>query len=129
MNSKPDRFGCRRPFIVLAVLLLVGCAALPPAVPATDLKSLVGRWEGTYYTAGGNQLPFTVTIGDDGRYDARTPSGSRQGTLQVIDGKIMGKSAQTGNTFTWSLHQEGSKLTLAGGGAERGASFRAAKVQ
>jgi hypothetical protein len=113
--------------VVLAALSLVGCATLPPAIPATDLKSLVGRWEGTYYTASKNQLPFTVTITEDGSYDARTPNGSRQGTLQVVDGKIVGKSAQTGSTFTWSLHQAEGKLTLAGGGAERGASFRATR--
>jgi hypothetical protein len=107
--------------------VLAGCATLPPPIPATDLKSQVGRWEGTYYTASHNQLPFTVTIADDGRYDARTPNGSGQGVLQVVDGKIVGRGAQSGNTFTWSLHRADGTLMLAGDGRERGSSFRVTK--
>jgi hypothetical protein len=56
----------RKLVIAIAVLGVAGCATLPPAQPARDIKSIAGKWECTIATANVARVKSTMTIGDDG---------------------------------------------------------------
>ena len=81
--------------IVGSSLSLVGCASIGPVTPIaiSDIKSLSGTWEGTVYLPGSERNDITVTIRDDGSYDAvsKKPVGvSRgKGRIVIIDGRLI----------------------------------------
>jgi hypothetical protein len=113
--------------VVLGALALAGCASLPPAKPATDLKAIAGRWEGTITARNGNQLAFTSTISEDGVADILVPALSNPGPrfvtrVTVSDGKYRWKSDTTGRTGTYSLHEgEGRRVLVSR--ADDGSSY------
>lgn len=66
-----------RRIIAIAVIVglwvsLAGCARLGPvtAVAVPDIKSVSGTWRGIVYLPGSERNDITVTIRDDGSYDA-----------------------------------------------------------
>jgi hypothetical protein len=74
---------------------LVGCASIGPVTPVaiSDVRSLSGTWEGTVYLPGDERNDITVTIHDDGSYDAesRKPLGVSHGEGRIIirDGRLI----------------------------------------
>ena len=115
--------------LACTVAILAGCASLPPAQPATNLSAIAGEWKGDIWGAAGT-TQATMTIKPDGHYIVKTavPVGPNrisefQGTVTVEGGKYRYKSATTGNTGTFTLHQDANKKmlksagdTVAGGG-------------
>jgi hypothetical protein len=101
--------------LVLAVV--TGCASLPPAKPATDVKAIAGNWKGTLYLRGGQAHPFTSTITEDGRVESIVPTLSNPGprfvgTVKVEGGKYRFKSETTGRLGTFILHEGAGKRIL-----------------
>jgi hypothetical protein len=112
-------------------LILGGCASLPPAKPATDLKSIAGKWEGTVTAANGNQFPFTATIHEDGTGEFLIPALSNPGPrfvtrVTVQDGKYRWKSETTDRTGTYTLHEGDGRRVLVSR-ADDGSSYGEAR--
>ena len=74
---------------------LVDCASIGPVTPVTvsDVESLSGTWEGIVYLPGSERNDITVTIHDDGSYDAlsRKPLGVSRGRGRIVisDGRLI----------------------------------------
>ena len=108
---------------------LAACASLPPARPATDLKAIAGKWEGTLTARNGAQVPFTSTISENGTIETLVPSFSNPGPrfigkVTVEGGKYRWKSETTGRTGSYTLHEGDGKRVLVstpddGGGEAR----------
>jgi hypothetical protein len=101
----------------LVTMLLVGCATLPPAQPVSDIKQIVGKWEGTLKTSGGRSYPMTTTINPDGTYESIVPALSNPGprfpgTVEVSRGGLRWTSTATGRTGTYTLHEGDGKRVL-----------------
>lgn len=58
-----------RILVLTSVILVSGCATLPPAKSISDVSSIVGKWEGTYDSFQDRQ-PLTMTFKTDGTYGA-----------------------------------------------------------
>lgn len=101
------------------IALALGCASLPPAQPATDLKAIAGEWRGTGQGRDGSARSVTMTITDDGRFTSvfDQPVGSLgttfPGTVKVENGLFRYRSEKTGNTGTFTLHEGHGKRVLA----------------
>ena len=98
--------------------LLAGCASLPPARPVTSLGQIAGKWEGVFRSSGGQQTVIKEQIvRADGTWESLTPYATPQrhtGVVQLVDGKLKGKSATSGRTSTWTLHEgEGRRVLMA----------------
>ena len=110
-------FGLRTLAMLLSAITVAGCATLPPAQPARDLKAVAGKWEGTVYLRGGQMFSATMTINEDGTWEIITPAppagpqlGPRfVGSMIVVDGKYRYKSETTGLTGTCTLHEGDGK--------------------
>jgi hypothetical protein len=103
----------------LSVLWLGGCASsLPPAQPASDLKSIAGKWECTVTMAGSaKRVPASMTISENGAFETIIPSFSNPGpkfvgSYRVEGGKYMWKSDTSGRTGTATLHEGGGQRVL-----------------
>lgn len=102
---------------LLMLAALAGCATLPPAKPTTDLRAIAGKWEGTLQTRQGS-VPFTQTIGEDGRVETLIPALSDPGPrfiarVVVEGGRYRWKSETTGRTGTFVLHEgEGRRVLV-----------------
>jgi hypothetical protein len=108
-----------RSLAVSAVIALaLGCASLPPAQPATDLKAIAGEWRGTGQGRDGSTRSVTMTITEDGRFTSvfDQPVGSLgttfPGTVKVENGRYRFQSEKTGNTGTFTLHEGQGKRVL-----------------
>jgi hypothetical protein len=102
---------------VLAAAILVGCATLPPAKPATDVGAIAGKWEGTLTTRAGARFTYTMTIAKDGKWETIVPGMSNPGprfvgTVTVDGGKYRWKSETTGRTGIYSLHEGDGRRVL-----------------
>jgi len=101
------------------VALTLGCASLPPAQPATDVKGIAGQWHGTLEGRNGFRAGVVFTIMDDGRYLSvlDRPAGefgtTFPGTVTVENGRYRTRSDRTGNLGTLTLHQGDGKRVLA----------------
>jgi hypothetical protein len=83
------------------------CAWLPPPPPAmsvTDVGQIAGTWTGTGYGPGW-PVPVAQEFNPDGSYIAVQPNGAFTGKVTVSDGKLQGKSDQTGTIYTYTLHE------------------------
>jgi len=105
--------------LLAGAILAAGCASLPPAQTATDIKAISGMWQGQVQTTGGGfgNVTFvsTLTITDDGRYVAMVPSinpPTYVGTIAIVDGQYRYKSETTGGTGTFTLHEGDGKRAL-----------------
>jgi hypothetical protein len=100
-------------------MITTGCASLPPAQVASDLKTIDGKWEGSLQLRNGRAFPATITITQDGRYETLVPGlgslGPRfMGTISVIEGKYRWKSETSSATGTYTLHEGDGKRMLVG---------------
>ena len=104
--------------VVVVGAVLVGCATLPPAQPARDLKAIAGKWEGTLTTRAGVRFAYTSTISEDGKTETIVPGMSNPGpkfagAVRVEGGKYRWKSETTGRTGTYTLHEgEGRRVLV-----------------
>jgi hypothetical protein len=103
--------------MVLIGVVLAGCASLPPARPATDLKAIAGKWEGTVTAASGRKFTFTSTIREDGTAESVVPELSNPGPrfalrVTVEGGKYRWKSETTGRVGTYVLHEGDGRRVL-----------------
>lgn len=100
------------------IALALGCASLPLAQPATDLKAIAGEWRGTGQGRDGSARNVTMTITEDGRFTSvfDQPLGSLgttfPGTVKVENGRFRYRSEKTGNTGTFTLHEGQGKRVL-----------------
>jgi hypothetical protein len=98
MTPTGPRLICR----ILAVTVIVGlcaslagCASLGPvtSVAVSDVKSVSGTWKGIVYLPGSERNDVTVTIRDDGSYDAVSvkPLGVSRGSGNILirDGRLI----------------------------------------
>lgn len=92
--------------LVAIVVLLIGCATLPPAKPIKNFKSIAGTWKGTFTTDSHDDVPVTVTIRPDGTYKHVRAGRTSSGTFKLLkDGKVKSR------TTTWTLHEgEGKRI-------------------
>jgi hypothetical protein len=116
--------------IAVLVVALAGCATLPPAQPARDLKTIAGKWEGMLTTRNGAQLPYTTTITEDGRTETIVPGLSNPGPrfvgrVKVEGGKYRWKSETTGRTGTYALHEGDGRRVLVGRADDGGSATEA----
>lgn len=93
------------------VVAASACASLPPAKEVKDVGEIAGKWEGTG-TGPGGAVGVTSTINPDGTFTSIIGERKFTGKIQVVDGKLRGKGDQTGNTGTWSLHEDKGKRIL-----------------
>jgi hypothetical protein len=102
---------------VILGLVLAGCASLPPAKKATDLKAIAGKWEGTLTVASGRQFAFTSIIREDGTVETIIPAMSNPGPrfvnrVSIENGKYRWKSETTGRTGLYVLHEGDGRRVL-----------------
>ena len=88
-------------FAALVTLVLAGCASLPPAQPATDLRNIA----------------VTTTIAPDGKFESVVPALSNPGprfvgNIRVEGAKYRLKSDTTGRVAAVTLHEGGGKRVL-----------------
>jgi len=106
----------RKLVIAIGVLGVTGCATLPPAQPARDIKSIAGKWECTIATANVARVKSTTTIGDDGKAVTMIPGASNPGPFvgnyRVEAGKFRWKSDTTGRTGIATLHEGNGRRVL-----------------
>jgi hypothetical protein len=107
--------------------MLTGCASLPPARPATDLKAIAGKWEGTVQAPNGRQFAVTSTIREDGTVESIIPALTNPGPrfllrVAVDGGKYRWKSETTGRTGTYILHEGDGRRVLVSS-ADDGSSY------
>jgi hypothetical protein len=105
--------------VMLIAANVTGCAALPPAQPAGDLRAIAGKWEGTVSLRDGRTVPSTLTINEDGTWESLMPALSSPGprfvgSMTVVGGKYRSKSDTTGRTGTYTLHEVDGKRVLVG---------------
>jgi hypothetical protein len=111
--------GLTRSVIGVSLLaVLAACASLPPARPATDIKAIAGKWEGTLQSRQGT-VPYTSTIREDGTTETIVPALSNPGPrfvgrVTVENGKYRWKSETTGRTGTYVLHEGDGRRVLVG---------------
>ena len=125
---------CLSGLALVLASLLIGCATLPPAQPATDLNSIADKWVG-FVTDTRNQPRFraTLTVTRDGTYEHSVPglAGSPFiGTVSVVDGKFVWKSTSVrGLIGIYVLHEGDGKrvLTSAGEGTSATGEYEPAK--
>ena len=104
--------------IAAALAMAFGCASLPPAQPATDLKAIAGEWRGTAQGRDGSTRGITMTITEDGRYTTvldqpiAALGTTFPGTVKVENGRFRFHSEKTGNTGTFTLHESNGKRVL-----------------
>jgi hypothetical protein len=104
--------------VILAVAVVTGCATLPPAQPARDLKAIAGRWEGTLTLRSGATYKATTVITEDGRFETVVdrPIGelgtSFPGTVSIENGRFRYASSKTGAVGTMTLHEGEGKRVL-----------------
>jgi hypothetical protein len=119
MARAPHRPIPQRLVVGLALVgLLAGCASLPPAKPVTSLGQIAGKWQGVFRSQGGQQTVIKEqTIRPDGTWESLTPGSTPErhtGVVQLVDGKLRGRSATSGRTSTWTLHEgEGKRVLMA----------------
>jgi hypothetical protein len=111
-------FGWRLCLVTTTVLIVSGCATLPPAQPARDLKAIVGRWEGTLRLRDGAVYGAKLVITEAGRFETVVdrPIGSLgtsfPGTVKVENGRFRYVSEKTGAVGTMTLHEGEGKRVL-----------------
>lgn len=107
----------------LAVIaaLVAGCAGGLRTKPVADVQTVAGRWEGIA-TSAGAEIPFTMTIRDDGAWVAAVGSRQFVGRLRTVDGRLVSESLTTGRRTRWTLLEgEGQRVLR---GATEDGSFR-----
>ena len=74
---------------VVWAVLLSACVTAPPT-PVADIKALAGVWKGFSENGRGGVRPLTVTIAEDGTFDAiGDDGGSIRGQLRIDGGRLV----------------------------------------
>ena len=73
--------------VVLIVVLLAGCASLPPERPVTSIDDIAGEWRGTIRFGLGPFEFVNVTINPDSTMVMEWGSNTRWGRVMVADGR------------------------------------------
>ena len=124
----------RRAGPILIAAIVVGCAtSSPPVQPATSLKSIAGKWEGSITDSQGSPLyPASLVITEDGKY-RNDVSGLKEspfsGTVAIVDGKFRWSDPSHGTKVDFELHEGGGKrvLKMSGDGFASTGEFKPAK--
>ena len=119
MTSTRPRLVCR----ILAVTVIVGlcaslagCASLGPvsSVAVSDVKSVSGTWKGIVYLPGSERNDITVTIQDDGSYEALSVKrlGVSRGSGQILirDGRLIIEGKRGRGTATLLRNSAGDVI-------------------
>jgi hypothetical protein len=77
----------------------------------TDVGQIAGTWTGTGYGPGW-PVPVAQAFDPDGSYITVLPNGTFTGKVTVSDGKLQGKSDQTGTIYTYTLHEGDGRRVL-----------------
>ncbi len=94
--------------LVAIVILIGGCATMPPVKPIKDFKDIAGTWEGSFITHSGMEIPYISTFREDGTYTSKRPGRTDNRTLKLTkDGKAVNTRE---GTFT--LHEGDGKRVL-----------------
>ena len=112
--------------VLLVATVLVACATLPPAKPVQDLRTIAGKWEGTF-TAPFGTFPYALTIKEDGSWEGLAPTSpfpKSEGTMAARDGKVRSVSKTTGITYTITLHEGEGQRILSGRSEDGSVTFR-----
>lgn len=109
--------------VAVSAALFTACATVPPAKSVASLTDIAGKWEGTASGAGGS-TPVTMTVNPGGTYSTVLGGRTFTGKISLEGGKLRGRSNETGNTGTWSLHEGDGRRVLVynpdrGGGSSR----------
>lgn len=105
--------------VAIVALLVTACASVPPNRPVSDLKGIVGRWEGFGGAKAAGPLQsgrVELTIREDGSGELFLPQ-LRGGTrvpvsFTVSDGKVLYETSLSRGTLT--LHEGDGKRLLQG---------------
>ena len=98
MTATSPRLVCRILAVTVMVELwasLAGCASLGPvkSVAVSDVKSVSGTWKGIVYLPGNERNDVTVTIRDDGSYEALSVKqlgvSRGKGHILIRDGRLI----------------------------------------
>lgn len=101
-----------RTLALVGALVASACASLPPAKPATDVKSIAGYWVGNAVGRFGSAAS-DFKISEDGRYEASvTGWPASLGKVTVVDGKYryFSETRRIGGTLT--LHEGNGERVL-----------------
>jgi hypothetical protein len=111
-----------------AVLVFATLLVRPPLyaeerpVVVSNLKELVGEWQGSLSGVRGGTVPYTFWVSEDGTWKGLSPNGPSNGTLRLDQGVIGFFSQTTGRRGTLTLYEVDRKRVLRLQG-EGGASF------
>ena len=73
--------------VVLIVVLLAGCASLPPERPVTSINDIAGEWRGTIRFGLGPFEFVNVTINPDSTMVMQWGSNTRWGRVMAANGR------------------------------------------
>ena len=73
--------------VVLIVVLLAGCASLPPEKPVTSINDIAGQWRGTIRFGLGPFEFVNVTINPDSAMVMQWGSNTRWGRVMAANGR------------------------------------------
>jgi hypothetical protein len=103
--------------VLVLTIVILAHAALAPGQPATDVKSLAGKWTGHGQSPAGTN-PLEWTIDPDGAVHvvAATPTGTVTGKARVSvkDGRILYESGTSSGTLTLQGEGASRRLTYQG---------------
>jgi hypothetical protein len=101
--------------IVLAAMLLAGCASLPksPPVPITSMSQIAGKWQGTITSgfSGPEQL-YYLTIHPDGGTVAQWGLNWQWGKITLAGGSAAFEGSGDVSTATVTLYEAPRSLTM-----------------
>ena len=108
---------------IFSVLLAsAGLFAEERSVAVSDLKKLVGEWQGSLSGVRGGTVPYTLWVSEDATWKAISSNAPSNDTLRLDQGVIRFFSQTTGRRGTLTLHEVAGKQILRLQG-EGGASF------
>ncbi len=99
--------------VVGFAISLVGCASVGPVTTVTvpDVKSVTGTWKGVVYRSGVEPDYVTVTIKEDGSYEAvsahRSGTSRGAGKIAIKDGHLVIESEKGHGVGTLSRNPGG----------------------
>jgi hypothetical protein len=100
--------------LLLVAVIVTESATAQPAKPITDVKTLVGKWVGTWKSPRGNGT-YELMVHEDGTWDSIVSNlspGKYKGTLQVAGGKATAQSETSGIAYDVTLSEREGKQTL-----------------
>ncbi len=108
--------------LLILVAVLPGCTTLSHA-SVTDVKSLAGGWQGWVDMGRGGYRLLTITVADNGAYEAVTTHGERTtGMIVVSDGQLRW-SDTSGASGSMRLSERGGQRLLQGQRADGALPF------